>query len=138
MLDINTYQFFMSCWNFDDTVVWLSYFLKLWILDLEWNSEVMWVAKNINIFDNICKKLHFVLWDMFSGKILPFGTIFSFISILSSSQVSKLYFVFLFLNFCFYFILLYNTVLVLPYIDMNPPRVYMRSQTWTPLPPPSP
>ena len=36
------------------------------------------------------------------------------------------------LNFYFYFILLYNTVLVLPYIDMNPPRVYMRSQTWTP------
>ena len=34
--------------------------------------------------------------------------------------------------FFFYFILLYNTVLVLPYIDMNPPRVYMRSQTWNP------
>ena len=33
------------------------------------------------------------------------------------------------LNFYFYFILLYNTVLVLPYIDMNPLRVYMRSQT---------
>ena len=28
--------------------------------------------------------------------------------------------------------------MVLPYIDMNPPRVYMRSQTWTPLPRPSP
>ena len=40
--------------------------------------------------------------------------------------------------FNFYFILLYNTVLVLPYIDMNPPRVYMSSQTWTPLPPPIP
>ena len=40
--------------------------------------------------------------------------------------------------FFFYFILLYNTVLVLPYIDMNPPRVYMSSQTWTPLPPPAP
>ena len=26
----------------------------------------------------------------------------------------------------------------MPYIDMNPPQVYMRSQTWTPLPPPSP
>ena len=38
----------------------------------------------------------------------------------------------------FYFILLYNTVLVLPYINMNPPRVYMCSQSWTPLPPPSP
>ena len=45
---------------------------------------------------------------------------------------------FFFFNFYFYFILLYNTVLVLPYIDMNPPRVYMRSQTWTLLPPPSP
>ena len=33
------------------------------------------------------------------------------------------------LLFFFYFILLYNTVLVLPYIDMYPPWVYMRSQT---------
>ena len=40
--------------------------------------------------------------------------------------------------FKFYFILLYNIVLVLPYIDMNLPRVYMSSQSWTPLPPPSP
>ena len=31
-------------------------------------------------------------------------------------------------NFYFYIILLYNTVLVLPYIDMNPPQVCMRSQ----------
>ena len=36
---------------------------------------------------------------------------------------------FLSIKFFFYFILLYNTVLVLPYIDVNPPRVYMRSQT---------
>ena len=34
-----------------------------------------------------------------------------------------------FFNFYFYFILLYNTILVLPYIDMNPPRVYMSSQS---------
>ena len=40
--------------------------------------------------------------------------------------------------FKFYFILLYNTVLVLPYIDMNPPRVYTSSQSWIPLPPPTP
>ena len=39
--------------------------------------------------------------------------------------------------FLFYFILLYNTVLVLPYINMNPPRVYTSSQSWTSLPPPS-
>ena len=43
-----------------------------------------------------------------------------------------------FFNFYFYFILLYNTVLVLPYIDMNLPWVYMSSQSWTPLPPPTP
>ena len=43
-----------------------------------------------------------------------------------------------FFNFYFYFILLYNTVLVLPYINMDPPWVYTYSQSWTPLPPPSP
>ena len=40
--------------------------------------------------------------------------------------------------FFFYFILLYNTVLVLLYIDMNQPQVYMSSQSWIPLPPPTP
>ena len=43
-----------------------------------------------------------------------------------------------FLNYYFYFILLYNTVLVSSYIDMNPPWVYMSSQTWTTPPPPTP
>ena len=49
-------------------------------------------------------------------------------------------------SFPFYFILifylilfsLYNIVLVLPYINMPPPWVYMCSPSWTPLPPPSP
>ena len=40
------------------------------------------------------------------------------------------FYFFKFFNFYFYFILPYNTVLVLPYIDMNPPRVYMHSQTF--------
>ena len=48
------------------------------------------------------------------------------------------YLFFYFLNFYFCFILLYNTVLVLPYIDMNQSWVYMSSQSWTPLPPPTP
>ena len=43
-----------------------------------------------------------------------------------------------FFHYLFIFILLYNTVLVLPYIDMNPPRVYMSPQSWIPLPPLSP
>ena len=40
-----------------------------------------------------------------------------------------------------FFFLLYFTLqycIGLPYINMNPPRVYTCSQTWTPLPPPSP
>ena len=41
--------------------------------------------------------------------------------------------------FKFYFIFkLYNIVLVLPNIEMNPPQVYMCSLSWTLLPPPSP
>ena len=32
-----------------------------------------------------------------------------------------------FFNFYFYFILLHNTILVLPYIDMNQPQMYMSS-----------
>ena len=43
--------------------------------------------------------------------------------------------------FYYYFILffkLYNIVLVLPYIKMNPPQVYMCSPSWILLPPPSP
>ena len=38
----------------------------------------------------------------------------------------------------FFICLLYNTVLVLPYINMNPPRLYTCSQSWNPLLPPSP
>ena len=46
---------------------------------------------------------------------------------------SEIYFYFI-----YFFVLLYNTVSVLLYIDMNPPWVYMSSQSWTPLPPLSP
>ena len=64
-------------------------------------------------------------------------TILSSFCIIKHELWHMLLFFYYFFNFYFYFILLYNTVFVLPYIDMNPPRVYMRSQTWTPLPPPS-
>ena len=46
--------------------------------------------------------------------------------------------VFIYIYTYFNWRLLYNFVLVLPYINMNPPRVYMCSQSWTPLLPPSP
>jgi len=40
--------------------------------------------------------------------------------------------------FFYYFFLLYNIVLVLPYVNMNLPQVYTCSPSWTPLPSPSP
>ena len=43
-----------------------------------------------------------------------------------------------FFKFIIIIILLYNIVLVLPYINMHPPWVYMYSSSWTPLPHPSP
>ena len=36
------------------------------------------------------------------------------------------------------FFFFYNIVLVLPYIDMNPPQLYMCSPSWIPLPPTPP
>ena len=46
---------------------------------------------------------------------------------------------FYFYFFKFYFIFkLYNIVLLLPYIEMNPPQAYTCSPSWTLLPPPSP
>ena len=69
----------------------------------------------------------------------PYPCVFmnSFLFSVESWEIISTHFLFFF-NFNFYFILLYNTVLVLPYIDMNQPRVYMSSQSWTPLPPPTP
>ena len=43
----------------------------------------------------------------------------------------NLIYLFIYLLFKFYLLLLYNTVLVLPYIDMNTPQVYMSFQPWT-------
>ena len=62
----------------------------------------------------------------------PFlGYIFC-VPLLFPCKTSFIYFLLLllfYLNFYFYFILLYNIVLVLPYIDMDLPRVYMSSQS---------
>ena len=52
-----------------------------------------------------------------------------------TSTFIYLFIYFYFFNFIFKF---YNIVLVLPYIEMNPPQVYMGSPSWTLLPPPSP
>ena len=54
---------------------------------------------------------------------------------MSECYILAPFYFYYFFNFYFYFILLYHTVLVLPYIDMSLPCVYMSSQSRTPLPP---
>ena len=110
------------------------------------------ISKLVSKISPFCLTIFFSFWFMSFSYILHLS---SFLEICIANMVyqsaidflSSWQFCFFFLNkdsffqnlnFYFYFILLYNTVLVLPYIDMNLPQVYMRSQTWTPLPPPSP
>ena len=54
------------------------------------------------------------------------------------SFILKFYFIFFCILLLLLLFLLYNVVLVLPYINMHPPRVYTCSPSWTPLSPPSP
>ena len=63
---------------------------------------------------------------------MSFGMVARPLEVLSSFKLrppSLSFFYFYFFIFYFYFILLYTSVLVLPYIDMNPPQVYMSSQS---------
>ena len=67
--------------------------------------------------------------------VWPKVNVFTFFIIQICEFIIHSSFFFFNLNFIF---LLCNTVLVLPYIDMNPPQAYMSSQPWTPLLPPTP
>ena len=73
-----------------------------------------------------------VSFYLFHSSLSPLGN-----SSLSSIPLSLFSFLFFFSPFIYLF-LLYNIVLVLPYINMNPPQVNTCSQSWTPLPHPSP
>ena len=82
---------------------------------------------------------HGIVYFLISGSVYHCRHDFYFFALIT--EEGFLIFLCYSLELCihlFFFILLYNTVLVLPYINMNPPRVYMSSQTWTPLQPPTP
>ena len=81
---------------------------------------------------NLCFKVNFVLY-----VLLPLHFLFTFARNNFFPLPHFSLHVFLHSNFLLFF-LLYNIVLVLPYVNMNPPWVYTCSQSWTPLPPPSP
>ena len=66
------------------------------------------------------------------------NNIFCVWHLLAWYNVFEIHLFFFLIIYLFNFFLLYNIVLVLPYINMHPPWVYMCSPSWTPLPPPSP
>ena len=67
-----------------------------------------WLSYHLNCYSSLAQQLSFVS----TASLFP---------VINS---------FFFFNFYFYFILLYNTVLVLPYIDMNPPWVLTRESVF--------
>ena len=94
---------------------------------------MVFIFTNISIFTN-SRALNYIL-EMSVIMQCPFSSVWiTFIGLVGALSQ---HFFFIFFQFHL-FILLYNIVLVLPYIDMNLPWVYMCSPSWTPLPPPSP
>ena len=84
-----------------------------------------------------CRIWPLVCWDIFFYTHFEEAFLFCFVFITKESWILSI-FLFKFLKLIYLFILLYNIVLVFPYIDLNPPWVYMCSPSWTPLPPHSP
>ena len=109
-------------------VVISSSFLFIWFLSLSLVS----LANDLLLF-YLLKKLALGFIDLFSFLKISILLVSSLIFFFFNS-FGVLYF--FLLNFYFYFILLYNTVLVLPYIDMNPPRdrMYILSDLYQFLP----
>jgi len=105
-----------------------------------WNCCVFlldWTFAHYIVFFVFCNVLCFKIYFCLIWELLIF--------LLSLNDSYLLYFHYFlkktlfFFNFLiFIFFLLYSSVLVLPYIDMNPGLVHMCSPCWTPLPPHSP
>ena len=92
--------------NFD------HYFASVWD---ECNCVVVWTFFGIAFLWDWNENLSFpVLWALLSFPNLLAYWVQRFHIII--------FYLFIYFNFNFYFILLYNTVLVLAYIDMNPPQ----------------
>ena len=82
-------------------------------------TDIVYIVKLWKLF---CCFLLFSTFQFFSNE---YGVLLYFFSF------AIIYFIYLFI----YFTILYG---LLPYINMNTPRVYTCSPSWSPLPPPSP
>ena len=86
--------------------------------------------------EKLCSSMYLkkIFYSMFLLLLLLMLLVFCFCFFFNSSLLYCCI-VFLCLDVSiFFFFLLYNIVLVLPYINMHPPRVYTCSPSWTPPP----
>ena len=101
------------------TCMWTVFLNSLFIIFPLWSRWVTWLfLRSLTVFFRF----------YFRNSIFNFHHYF---------LMSSFFVVVVFLKFYFIF-KLYNIVLVLPNIEMNPPQVYMCSPSWTLLPLPSP
>ena len=103
----------LNIWKFKVHILWKPslenfehYVASMWF---EWNCVVVWTFFGIAL-----------LWDW--NEHWPFPVLWPLLSFPNLLAYWVQHF--------FFLILLYNTVLVLPDINMNVPRVYMSSQSW--------
>ena len=106
-------------------------------------SSVLQDAWLIHLSITVSRRRRSHRWIPYENSLLFFNiNLFILIGGYYCIGLFVLYLLYLFCLFIvlYLFILIggYNIVLVLPYINMNLPRVYMCSPSWTPLPPPSP
>ena len=117
---------------------------ETWVRSLGWDHSFAPSLIYIYIYMCICTHTHtyihmhlhtdMILWSKVELNSTEPTKIANLCLLLFFLTVKiQIYFIFF-----LFFTLFYNTVLVLPYININPPRVYTCSQSWTPLPPPSP
>ena len=111
--------------DWSDLVVVLV--VVMWLEVCDWRNLLSLIHVRLRIWGNVCFSLvNDTKWETSYHDFYTFYIESSYI------QISYISF------FKFYFIFkLYNIVLVLPNIKIDPPQVYMCSPSWTLLPPPS-
>ena len=109
----------------------MSYVYNSCVASFLENSIICVILRSVSV-----DLFFFWLWIIFSCFSMCLIIFYWMLDILNVTLLVT-GFCYIFIIYLFIYFLLYSTVLVLPYIDMNPPQVYMSSQSWTPshLPP---
>ena len=136
----------LACFSFGLPCVGLSVLVDLGVFPSTIWGNVQPLFLQVRVYLSLSSPWTPIMWMLVclisSTKCLKLSSIFwliFFFLVLRSGDFHYSVFLFLLLNInVFIFIggwLLYSAVVVLPHIDMNPPRVHMCSPSWGPAPP---